>query len=316
MYYPGPSMRQWAGGENGALYYYTTDLPGSVTGLYRANGSSTGLTNEYRYTPWGAPEAGYPKEGTPNPLRSMAREIDGSTGLYYVRNRWYDPALGRFISEDPIGLAGGINWYTYAGNSPTNFLDPFGLEPCVITYSYKYYKDTGEIVPGSIRILKIQGDCGGGGGGGGGNGNAGEKKEPTECQKLAAYAGAVANGSKSVDQFVRRFGWQVARVNNTLHLVSRGTDVISAATGGYKSTYGGNELGQARHFAGSLWGAQHIPRGAITGLSSITENPRFPGGHAEDHNLSLEAFRTLDALKSGAVKLDKIDDHLLKNLCQ
>ncbi len=117
-------MQQYANGEGGALYYYATDILGHVTGLVKGDGT---LVNEYRYTPWGAPEAGYPKEGTPNPLRSMAREIDSATGLYYVRNRWYDVMLGRFLSEDPIGLAGGINPYVYAGNDPVNNTDPLGL---------------------------------------------------------------------------------------------------------------------------------------------------------------------------------------------
>jgi RHS repeat-associated protein len=66
------------------------------------------------------------------PLRYMAREFDDVSGLYYVRARWYDPAQGRFVSEDPIGLAGGINMYSYVGNSPTNFRDPSGLAPCTI----------------------------------------------------------------------------------------------------------------------------------------------------------------------------------------
>jgi RHS repeat-associated protein len=67
--------------------------------------------------------------GFHNPLMYMGREYDRTTGLYYVRNRWYDPAVGRFISEDPIGLSGGINVYAYALNSPTNLRDPMGLSP-------------------------------------------------------------------------------------------------------------------------------------------------------------------------------------------
>jgi RHS repeat-associated protein len=46
--------------------------------------------------------------------------------LDYYCARYYSPQLGRFISEDPIGFAGGINYYAYALNSPTNFTDPFG----------------------------------------------------------------------------------------------------------------------------------------------------------------------------------------------
>ena len=42
------------------------------------------------------------------------------------RSRWYDAEQGRFMSEDPIGFDGGMNFYSYAGNSPTNFVDPMG----------------------------------------------------------------------------------------------------------------------------------------------------------------------------------------------
>lgn len=48
--------------------------------------------------------------------------------LYYYRARYYDPTIGRFLSEDPIGFNGGINLYTYVGNRPVNFIDPFGLQ--------------------------------------------------------------------------------------------------------------------------------------------------------------------------------------------
>jgi RHS repeat-associated protein len=49
------------------------------------------------------------------------------SGLMYRRNRYYDPATGRFTQEDPIGLAGGLNQYGYANGDPVNFSDPFGL---------------------------------------------------------------------------------------------------------------------------------------------------------------------------------------------
>jgi RHS repeat-associated protein len=55
------------------------------------------------------------------------REQDNETGLDYYRARYYDAALGRFISEDPIGFAAGdTNIYRYVGNSPTNAIDPSG----------------------------------------------------------------------------------------------------------------------------------------------------------------------------------------------
>jgi RHS repeat-associated protein len=49
-------------------------------------------------------------------------------GLQNNRNRWYDPRLGRWTSEDPIGFAGDpSNLYRYVGNSASNGTDPFGL---------------------------------------------------------------------------------------------------------------------------------------------------------------------------------------------
>ncbi len=48
-------------------------------------------------------------------------------GFVYLRNRWYDPQSGRFLTQDPIGLAGGVNLYAYAGNNPAAFSDPYGL---------------------------------------------------------------------------------------------------------------------------------------------------------------------------------------------
>jgi RHS repeat-associated protein len=53
---------------------------------------------------------------------------DASASLYR-RNRYYDPETGGFTQEDPIGLAGGLNLYGYAGGDPVNFSDPFGLCP-------------------------------------------------------------------------------------------------------------------------------------------------------------------------------------------
>jgi len=52
------------------------------------------------------------------------------SGLAYVRNRYYDPATGRFTQEDPLGLAGGLNLYGFAAGDPVNFSDPFGLRVC------------------------------------------------------------------------------------------------------------------------------------------------------------------------------------------
>jgi len=61
-------------------------------------------------------------------IRFPGQYYDAETGLHYNRFRYYSPELGRYISADPIGQAGGYNVYQYVGAQPTRWADPFGLE--------------------------------------------------------------------------------------------------------------------------------------------------------------------------------------------
>ena len=80
----------------------------------------------------------------------MGPELD----LYYMRNRWYEPETGRFLSEDPIGLQGGINPLVFAGGDPVAGKDPSGL--CKLwrntweTHVREWHIGAGEI--GRLRV--------------------------------------------------------------------------------------------------------------------------------------------------------------------
>ena len=66
--------------------------------------------------------------GIDNTIFYAGETFDSSTGLYFDRARYYDPQLGRFISQDPMGYAGsGANLYAYCGDNPTDATDPSGM---------------------------------------------------------------------------------------------------------------------------------------------------------------------------------------------
>jgi RHS repeat-associated protein len=122
-YYPGID-RPHAMSRNDSTFYFAVDQLGSVVGVVKSNET---LAVAYRYSPFGVITDS--TASFANRLRFAAREYDAETGLYYSRARYYDPQLGRFLSEDPIGIAGGLNLYAYAAGDPINLRDPLGLDP-------------------------------------------------------------------------------------------------------------------------------------------------------------------------------------------
>jgi RHS repeat-associated protein len=104
--------------------YYQADGLDSVSSLSNAAGA---LAQTYTFDSFGNTTA--TTGSLTNPFRYTGREFDSETSLYYMRARYFDPATGRFISEDPITFTGGINFYRYAKNNPGNLVDPFGLNP-------------------------------------------------------------------------------------------------------------------------------------------------------------------------------------------
>ena len=91
---------------------------------YDAHGSVIGMSNEsYVYDAFGNQIT---NTTTYNPFRYCGEYMEPDTGLIYLRNRYYDPSIGRFITEDPV--KDGLNWYVYCGNNPILYVDPSGLD--------------------------------------------------------------------------------------------------------------------------------------------------------------------------------------------
>lgn len=111
--------------RDGAVQSYVIDALGSTLQLRDA--AQNPVTN-YVYDPYG----GTAPNANTNLVKYTGREQD-FTDLYYYRNRYYKPSIGRFISEDPIGLAGGLNTYSYVFNRPTVLTDPTGLDAFMCT---------------------------------------------------------------------------------------------------------------------------------------------------------------------------------------
>jgi RHS repeat-associated protein len=108
--------------KNGQKYYYIADGLGSITAIVDSNGN---IAQIYRYDSFGNI---LNTTGSLNqPYTYTGREYDSETGLYYFRARYYDANTGRFLQEDPIGLAGGMNLYLYVNSNPINYVDPLGL---------------------------------------------------------------------------------------------------------------------------------------------------------------------------------------------
>ncbi|MGO8792471.1 MAG: RHS repeat domain-containing protein [Terriglobia bacterium] len=109
--------------ESGGTSYYHADGLGSITALTNGSGQ---LANSYVYDSFGNLTA---STGTiTNPFQYTGREFDPETGLYCYRARYYDPNIGRFLSEDPVRFNSVTDFYPYVANNPATMIDPFGLQ--------------------------------------------------------------------------------------------------------------------------------------------------------------------------------------------
>jgi RHS repeat-associated protein len=121
-----------ANGEILARDYFVYDGLGSCRALVSSSGI---VVAKYDYDVYGSIRG---QEGQrANSFKYVAQighPTDEETGLIYMRARYYDPEIGRFVSEDPG--QNGINWFIYTTNNPVNMIDYDGKEPTKITWEY------------------------------------------------------------------------------------------------------------------------------------------------------------------------------------
>lgn len=127
----------------GEIYWFSSDLNGAPLEVTDEEGNLRwsgryGSFGEVRHQTDGFTRLAQHTALTHQPLRYAGQYADSETGLHYNLFRYYDPPTGRFIVQDPIGLAGGWNLYQYAPN-PQGWIDPWGLsgEDIFIHYTDK-----------------------------------------------------------------------------------------------------------------------------------------------------------------------------------
>ncbi len=131
--------------SGGAAAFYDFDGVGSTVAMTDASGV---IANQYSYLPFG--EALTISETIANPFEFVGQfgvQRDGN-GLDFMRARYYSSDDGRYINEDPIGIAGGLNLYGYVTNDPVNYIDPSGLSPTLVPV---FIRVIGGVAKGGIQ---------------------------------------------------------------------------------------------------------------------------------------------------------------------
>ncbi len=140
---------------DGKKYYYLFDGLGSIVGMTDSSGNEV---SRYDYNPYGQVINQQEQSGLNNPWKFAGGYLDSSTSLYKFGTRYYDPALGRWTQQDPVGGSLGdlnsANRYTYANDDPVNVVDPSGRD-CVTDFVLSIIADVGTTFAGFATLVAL-----------------------------------------------------------------------------------------------------------------------------------------------------------------
>lgn len=122
-----------------AIHYYHCNHLGTPIALTDQQGQ---IVWAAKYDPWGNIEKEFNPNNINQDIRLPGQHHDQETGLYHNRHRYYDPKLGSYINQDPIGLKGGMNIYGYVLNDPVNLVDWNGASPEDVNKILDQYRKT------------------------------------------------------------------------------------------------------------------------------------------------------------------------------
>ncbi|MCJ9430029.1 RHS repeat-associated core domain-containing protein [Kordiimonas marina] len=259
---------------DGTKNYVHRDGKGNVAAVSNAAGTVT----PFPMSAWGEGA-----DASKSPYKFTARRMDDESGLYYYRNRYYQPELGRFMSRDPIGYGDGLNMYAYVHNDPVNNVDPLGLatvkceEPDQWGGWYEVICSPdggGDSAPNGYGAqVTGHGDYGSAsnnqhtGSGSGSN----KKKKDDPCKKLADTKD-ISNDLKAA------INTQIKRVEEIRALTNTGNGTNSK----YQSSYQGLDMGGYVHRATT----QELWKRRIFGVFGVGGDPMVAGYVLEAININ------------------------------
>ena len=140
------------------VHFPAYDLNGNVMGLVNATNGM--ISAKYEYGPFGEVFCSVEDMAEVNPFGFSTKYTDNETDFVYYGYRYYSPALGRWLSRDPIEEQGGLNLYAFVNNDPVNKWDKLGLyrpKICGVGCNYNYNTSVNNVY-GSFQKTRCCGD--------------------------------------------------------------------------------------------------------------------------------------------------------------